>query len=953
MLNRHLLTRRTFLKTSVGTIAAFASGGISELSQTAEATHDLANFHHDFFNEQNFPSVIERQPGLKLVRDNTRLLLVFKDRPSIAKVTAFLATANLILEELAGETSLLPNARINHSQRHFWVRRNQSQLEDQPITDQTYKVLAKALDQSILHWVGPVHRYPGTKGQDGLLCPSPNVLLLKLNLKPDSKIPHELKKLLDTDNLEENPERSKYLHPFRYFALKDAGNRTVYRFHQQALAGEFPFVVESRLENSPLVDPRAMPPDDPYYGSGNSGQWNLRTIHAPDGWSICSGRRDVLIFVIDAGVDTVDDRLSDPSLPGPHPDLRFAHPGINVVTKDDIADIDRGERLGVEHGTWCAGIASAITNNGQGIAGLVGGALGPADHNNGCQIYPLVFYDGGIEHVKSDIQVAEAFRFAVRVHKKELSPADPGYIGSTVAGSVVSFSYAQTVAWDPAIMDPAINDAFSAGIVICVSSGNSDVGTVRYPASHQNVIACGATDKDNNRVEKANGFTWGSSYGNELSVVAPGVDIPSTDPQDDAPGAIRGEDDSINGPYTLTFWGTSAAAPHVAGLAALLLSKFPYLTPSAIRTIIERTAAKVGRHATGCPPRYPVNRPNGTWHQEMGYGLINVVDALNYPADVMIRDTLSDTGAEPSSGVYWESPDIVIRPNPADAFIDSDAVVKGQDNYLFVRLTNNGPGIARNVAVEARIVPYVGVGLTYPYDWKINPLHIQPIPLTGSIQEVHPGISNQVIAKFRILKADVDTLWDWSQTYRWHPCLLAEVTADNDFKYLTAPALEPGSPTRQRNNLGQRNLTVVAAQPASVILFPFIMGSAGAGAGAWRSSILHIDRTLLPSDIPITLDLDPEDAPFSKAGTTSTVGDVSVWGGKFIKEDGRRTVLLGQRKTLLSVGAKPEERYRFLLKIEIPKQARKGKDAYTLHISMVNAKKKTTVGGATLIISVA
>jgi subtilisin family serine protease len=944
---RHSLTRRQFLKAGAGTVVAFTTVGIPQLSQNAGANHDPSTPDLDFFNEKNFPNIIQRQQGIDLPRDKTRLLLVFRENQTTGDVKAFLAPADLILEDMVVETPPLPFERINHSKRHFWVRKKQPAGADAPIDEQTYNYLAQAL-QSKVSWVGPVHRYPAMKGREGLLCPSPNVLLLKLTPQAHGEIPPGLKKILDSAQLDEVPKWSQYLSPFLYFVLKKIGRQTVYAFQKKVLEGQIPFIEEARFENSPLLDPKMAPPSDPFY----SRQWNLLRIGADTGWTICSGRSEVVVWIIDEGVDTVDD--SSMGLPRPHPDIRFVHPGMDMETMDDISKTDPTARPDPVHGTNCAGIVGAITNNDPnptGIAGLAGGALGPAGCNTGSPIYPLVFYSSPLNGPNTDVQVARAFSFATRVHKGELELVEPGYI-ATPLGSVANLSYAVAAAWDPAIVDPKIQDAFGAGIVICASTGNSDQNGVMYPASNPNVIACGASNRNDNRVELANGFGWGSNYGNKLSVVAPGVEIPTTDPQD-WPGSPRG----AQGDYHLAFGGTSAATTHVSGLAALLLSKYPYLTPAQVRIVIERTSRKVGSHATGSPPQYPSVKPNGTWHEQMGYGLINVADALNYPADVMIRDTLADTGVEPSSGVFWESPDIVIRPNLTDPFSDTDFVLKDQDNYLFVRVTNNGPGVATNVVVEARIVPYVGTEFTYPFDWKTNPIFVSPEPLTPTFTTVLPGMANQVIAKFRIPQADVNTLWDWSSGMSWHPCILAEVRADNDFRHVNGlPPLGGGSPTPQRNNLAQRNLTVVTTLLRSgvrgaEILYPFIMGSAGAGAGDQDTVTLHIYHGLLPRYMPILLYLDPDDTPFPRAGQTHTLGEVTVEvGGQLVNENGRRTVHLEKTETILRMQTRPTARYRIVMKLDIPEKATRGKE-YALHILQKNSKNKT-VGGATLVVAV-
>jgi hypothetical protein len=110
------------------------------------------------------------------------------------------------------------------------------------------------------------------------------------------------------------------------------------------------------------------------------------------------------------------------------------------------------------------------------------------------------------------------------------------------------------------------------------------------------------------------GTTGGSNYGPEISVVAPGVDIPTTD--------IQGSAGFGAGDFITDFWGTSAATPHVAGLAALLISANSTLRNVDVQRIIERTADKVGNLP------YLLWGAHGLWNDEMGYGRINAYRAL-------------------------------------------------------------------------------------------------------------------------------------------------------------------------------------------------------------------------------------------------------------------------------------------------------------------------------------
>lgn len=120
---------------------------------------------------------------------------------------------------------------------------------------------------------------------------------------------------------------------------------------------------------------------------------------------------------------------------------------------------------------------------------------------------------------------------------------------------------------------------------------------------------------------------WGSNYGSELDVVAPGVLIPTTDIQG---SAGYNTTDGTGGNYYQTFNGTSSATPHVAGVAALILSVNPGLTQDQVRNIIESTCTKVGSYSYSTV----TGRSNGIWNSEVGYGCVNAYAAIQaiYPA---------------------------------------------------------------------------------------------------------------------------------------------------------------------------------------------------------------------------------------------------------------------------------------------------------------------------------
>ena len=171
------------------------------------------------------------------------------------------------------------------------------------------------------------------------------------------------------------------------------------------------------------------------------------------------------------------------------------------------------------------------------------------------------------------------------------------------------------------------NAIIGKGCIICFSSGNKAVYSIEQSvaaeAALDEVLAVGAI--------YANGMRHGEScYGLELDLVAPGYAIPTLDRE--------GNYGETNGDYFLDFQKTSAACPHVSGVAALMLSARPELTREQVHEILERTAQKVGNYDYN--DDYNNYHPNGTWHQEVGHGLVDahmaVVEASLYGREVSL-----------------------------------------------------------------------------------------------------------------------------------------------------------------------------------------------------------------------------------------------------------------------------------------------------------------------------
>lgn len=179
---------------------------------------------------------------------------------------------------------------------------------------------------------------------------------------------------------------------------------------------------------------------------------------------------------------------------------------------------------------------------------------------------------------------------------------------------------------DNAISNALINGRDGKGTIVVFAAGNYEGNSgdrddsISYPAaSNPDILVVGAIRFTGIRKELLDdypGQTWSSRYNSTLDVMAPGYYIYTTDRQ----GALGS---NSAGDYIL-FNGTSAACPFVAGLAALILSRDSLLTGTEVRDIIEKTAQKIG----GYSYQTVAVHPNGTWNEEMGYGLIDAYEAV-------------------------------------------------------------------------------------------------------------------------------------------------------------------------------------------------------------------------------------------------------------------------------------------------------------------------------------
>lgn len=204
-------------------------------------------------------------------------------------------------------------------------------------------------------------------------------------------------------------------------------------------------------------------------------QWNLPIIETEQGWGITKGKEDVIVAVVDTGVD-ID-----------HPDLKgHLLQGYNVFDNQAEPLDDVG------HGTHVAGVISALVNNNEGVAGMTW-------YN---KVLPVKVLDQS--GAGSTYSVAEGIIWA----------ADHG--AKVINMSLGNYAEAQ-------FLHDAVKYAYDKDIVLIAASGNDNTERPGYPAAYPEVFAVAATDSNNEKASFSN-------YGDYIDVAAPGVNIASTYP---------------------------------------------------------------------------------------------------------------------------------------------------------------------------------------------------------------------------------------------------------------------------------------------------------------------------------------------------------------------------------------------------------------------------------------
>ncbi|MCG3114987.1 MAG: S8 family serine peptidase [Candidatus Manganitrophus sp. SA1] len=297
-------------------------------------------------------------------------------------------------------------------------------------------------------------------------------------------------------------------------------------------------------------------------------QWHYELINLPQAWDTTIGSNDIVVAVLDTGVlfghpdlgrfgidpdgRLIDgfDFISDPESSG-DPD------GVVDSDATDVGDDPRRVSSSF-HGTHVAGTIGAATNNGSGVAGVTWET----------KIMPLrvLGRKGG-----SDADIAQAILYAAGGEDED-DPKRAHIINMSLGGQ----GFSQT-------MQNAINKAREKGVIVVAAAGNENTSALTSPAGLDGVISVSAVDLNATKAPYSN-------FGSRVDVAAPGGNSGADLNGDGFQDGVLSTLGTDSGQFNFRFLqGTSMAAPHVAGVIALMLDVNPTLTPTDIDQLLAGT----------------------------------------------------------------------------------------------------------------------------------------------------------------------------------------------------------------------------------------------------------------------------------------------------------------------------------------------------------------------------
>jgi subtilisin family serine protease len=335
-----------------------------------------------------------------------------------------------------------------------------------------------------------------------------------------------------------------------------------------------------------------------------SKQWGLSNngldVEACKAWDISKGRPEVVIAVIDYGID-----LANPEFAANLSSFSF-----DAVTATSPSVIQHSSG----HGTHCAGIIGANQDNNLQVTGIAPNCA-------------LMSISSGLGSGSNPtFELALAFNIA--------GYHDADVISNSWAAQDAAGILSLQSSWLENAISHQINYGRGGlGCTVVFGVGNDESQPIGYPANFSKDIICvGAMNEKGKRLHVSS--TKGSAFGSELDVVAPGENVFSTD----LFNSITSKD------------GTSQACPMVSGIAGLVLSVNRCLTHDQVKLIIEASCKKVGPYCYS----YFKDHPTSTWNNEMGYGLVDAFAAVQMAFSLNTNQFLASSGVDQGASAKFK-----------------------------------------------------------------------------------------------------------------------------------------------------------------------------------------------------------------------------------------------------------------------------------------------------------